>query len=305
MSKALGAVRAWTRSVGERYRRSAAGEFVARFGEHDLLSRAAALSFYSLLSLAPLVVILLWITASLYPPAQEEFFRQLYQLAGPEAENTARLVVRNAQAQPSLGSITGWISIGTLLFGASIVFAQLQTTLNHIFAAEGELLGGALAWLRKRLISFGIVFAISFLLIVSMAAQALLQLLLAGMPSLWPAAAAALSLVVFALAFAAIYRLLPDRPVNWRLSLAGGVATAVLLNAGQWAIGQYLGLSPLGSIYGPAGGVVIMLIWIYFSGATFYAGALLTSVLQNRLRASRPPRRTLPTAGNRPSSRAP
>ncbi|MFC4728372.1 YihY/virulence factor BrkB family protein [Coralloluteibacterium thermophilus] len=276
------------RACGDWFRRSPMGEFATRFGEYELLSHAAALAFYALLSLAPLVVIVLWITASLYPPAQEEFFRQIQILAGPEAESTARMVVRNAEAQPTLGSLAGWISIGTLLFGASIVFAQLQTTLNRIFAADGEVLAGMLAWLRKRVISFGIVFSLSFLLIVSMIAQALLQLVFAGIPSLWPTVATGFTLVVYALAFAAIYHLLPDRVLDWRLSLLGGFATALLVTLGRIGIGLYLGRSTLGSVYGPAGGVVIMLLWIYYAGAVFYIGALATSILQHRLRRPAP-----------------
>ncbi|MBS7458055.1 YihY/virulence factor BrkB family protein [Coralloluteibacterium stylophorae] len=273
--------------LAARFQRSVAGEFVTRFGEADLLSQAAALAFYALLSMAPLVVILLWITASLYAPAQEEFFRQVQLLAGPEAGETARMVVRNAEAQPSLGSVAGWISIASLLFGASIVFAQLQTTLNRIFVAEAEEIGGAMDWLRKRLIAFGIVFSLSFLVIVSMVAQTALEVVLAGLPSLWPVATVLLSYAVYAVVFAAIYTFLPDRPVRWRLALLGGAITAALISAGRFAIGLYLGRSPLGSVYGPAGGVAIMLVWIYYSGAMFYIGALITALLQSRLRARR------------------
>lgn len=271
--------------VATRFQRSAMGEFVTRFGEADLLSQAAALAFYALLSMAPLVVILLWITASLYAPAQEEFFRQVQLLAGPEAGETARMVVRNAEAQPSLGSLAGWISIASLAFGASIVFAQLQTTLNRIFVAEAEELGGVVNWLRKRLIAFGIVFSLSFLVIVSMIAQTALEIVLAGLPSLWPAATVLMSYAVYALVFAAIYTFLPDRPVRWRLALLGGASTAALIGVGRFAIGVYLGRSPLGSVYGPAGGVAIMLVWIYYSGAMFYIGALVTALLQSRLRS--------------------
>src|SRR5690606_11768719 len=141
---------------------------VKRFVEADLMTQAASLSFYTLLSLAPLLVLLLWLTASLYPPAQQSLVDQIGALAGEQAAVVAETIIRNADSQPDVGSLAGLASTGLLFVGATVVFAQLQGALNLIFRTGGEKLGGLGAWLRKRVFSLGVVLALGFLLIVSM-----------------------------------------------------------------------------------------------------------------------------------------
>lgn len=280
---------AWRSRVAawqSRYRDSLASVIVARTSESDLMTQAAALAFYSLLSMAPLVVLLLWLTASMYQPAQEEFFRQLSQLLGPAAEEIAREIVRNAERRPSLGSLAGLLGTVTLVLAASAVFAQLQSSLNRIFQTEAARLGGVFLWIRKRLLSIGIVFALSFVLIVSLVVQTALQLLLERVPGAWPVTATLFSFALYAGIFTVLYQLLPDRAVGWRYAWVGGVATAALFQVGRFAIGFYLGRSTLASAYGPAGTLAVMLVWIYYSGLVFYAGAVLTSALQKRYRSA-------------------
>ena len=258
---------------------------VSRFFEYDTLALAAALAFYTMLSLAPLVVLLLWLTTSLYPSAQEEFFRQIAMLVGPQVESTARMIVANAESQPGTGSMAALVGTAALLFGASIVFAHLQTSLNRVFHSDAEQLGGMLAWLRKRLLSFGMAIAIGFLLVVSMIVQAGLAMLAAWLPDLLPVIISLFSFVLYSAVFAAMYRLLPDCPVDRHMALVGGALTAGMFMFGRWAIGLYLGQASLGSAYGPAGGLVVMLVWMYYSAVVFLAGALITSVLDERRQA--------------------
>lgn len=250
-----------------------------RFIEYDILALSAALSFYTLLSLAPLVMLLLWLTTALYPAAQQEFFRQVGLLVGPQVEGTVRLIVANAEEEPGTGSFAAIISTGALLFGASVVFAQLQTALNRVFRSNAKQLGGAMAWIRKRLLSFGIALAIGFLLVVSMAVQAALAILTAWLPDLLPAVIAAFTFLLYTLVFALMYRLLPDCPVDRKRALIGGAITAGMFMVGRWAIGLYLGQASVGSAYGPAGGLVVMLVWLYYSATVFFAGALVTALL--------------------------
>ena len=274
-------------ALQSRLQRSWTARFVQRFVEHDILALAAALSFYTLLSLAPLVVILLWLTTALYPAAQDEFFHQVGLLVGPQVEDTARLIVANAQQQPGTGSLAALMGTIALLVGASAVFGQLQVALNRVFRSDAARLGGAFAWLRKRLLSFGMALGVGFLRVVSMAAQAALAVLIAWLPGLMPAVALAFSFLLYTIVFSLIYRLLPDRPVTRRRALFGGALTSGLFMIGRWAIGLYLGQATLGNAYGPAGGLVVMLVWLYYCAMVFLTGALITAMLDEQARLKR------------------
>ncbi|WP_223621480.1 MULTISPECIES: YihY/virulence factor BrkB family protein [Lysobacter] len=270
-----------------RLEQSWVAKFAQRFIDYDILALAAALSFYTLLSLAPLVLMVLWLTTALYPSAQEEFFRQIGLLVGDQVESTARLIVANAENRPGTGSLAALLGTLALLVGASAVFGQLQAALNRVFRSDAKRLGGLAAWLRKRLLSFGMVISVGFLLVVSMAVQAALQLLIAYVPDLLPVFAAIVSFALYALVFAAMYRWLPDRPVSRRRALFGGALTAGLFMLGRSAIGLYLGQASLGTAYGPAGGLVIMLVWMYYCAVVFLLGALITAMLDEHARVRR------------------
>jgi membrane protein len=259
-------------------------EVIRRFAATDVMSMAAALSFYTMLSLAPLVTILLWLTTTVFTAAREEFFNQLGLLAGSQVEDTVRTVVENAERDPGAGSIAAIFGTVALLFGASVVFAQLQLSLNRIFESASVSETGVWAWLRKRLLSMGMVVTLGFLLVVSMVAQAGLEVVASQVPDILPVVLAGVSVVVYTLLFAAIYYWVPDRPVNGKRSLIGGLITAVMFLIGRALIGFYLGRAEMGTAYGPAGGLVVMLIWIYYSALVFFLGALATAVLDDRAR---------------------
>lgn len=256
-----------------------------RFVDTDLLTHAASLSFYTLVSLAPLLVLLLWLTASLYPFAQAELMGQIGGLAGSEARSVADTVLRNATARPDVGSLAGLWSTLLLFVGATAVFARLQATLNLIFGVDGSRLG-VVAWLRKRVFSFGVVFALGFLLLASAALTTTLEILLAGSPTL-PLLGNLAALAVNAFAFALMYHYLPDRRVRWRQALLGGLITAGLFVLGRWAIGLYLARAAPGSAYGSMGTLVILLLWMYYAAMVFFVGALVTAVIDERARARR------------------
>ncbi|AKC86534.1 YihY/virulence factor BrkB family protein [Pseudoxanthomonas suwonensis] len=266
----------------ERLQQSLPAALVKRFVEADLMTQAASLSFYTLLSLAPLLVLLLWLTASLYPPAQQSLVAQIGDLAGAEAAAVADTVIRNADEQPDVGSLAGIFSTALLFIGSTIVFAQLQGALNLIFRTDGEQLGGLRAWLRKRVFSLGVVLALGFLLIVSMIATTALQVVFAHLPSLLPAIGYVTTLFLYALAFAFLYHYLPDRRVAWRQAFLGGAITAVLFALGRYLIGLYLAQAAPGSAYGSMGALVLLLLWMYYAAVVFFAGALITAVIDER-----------------------
>lgn len=270
-----------------RLQRSLPAALVNRFVEIDVLAQSAALSFYALLSMAPLLVLLLWITASLYPSAQDALVAQVGQIAGGGGIIVARTVLENATAQPGVGSMAGLWSTLLLFAGATAVFAQLQNALNMIFRTDRQRLDGVVAWLKKRVFSFGVVLALGFLLIVSMIATTALQIALARLPSLLPALSYATTLVLYALAFAFLYRYLPDRPVAWRQGLLGGLITSGLFALGRYGIGLYIVTAAPGSAYGSMGALVIMVVWIYYATVVFFVGALITAVIDERLKLNR------------------
>jgi membrane protein len=262
-------------------------EVIQRFSATDVMSMAAALSFYTIISLAPLVTLLLWVTTTLYTAAQEEFYKQVGELAGGQVEETVRTIVQHAENSPDGGRLAVILGAIALFLGASIVFSQLQLSLNRIFESASAAEAGVWNWIRKRLLSLGMVVTLGFLLVVSMVAQAALELLASNLPVALPVVLAIAGLILYTLIFAALYHWIPDRPVSGKRSLIGGLITAVMFMVGRELIGLYLGRTATGSAYGPAGGLVVMLIWVYYSAVVFFVGAIATAVLDDRARRAK------------------
>ncbi|WP_119717964.1 YihY/virulence factor BrkB family protein [Cognatilysobacter tabacisoli] len=256
-----------------------------RFVDADLLAQAAALAFYAVLSLAPLLLILLWLTSQVLPVTQDALMQQIALLAGGDAERLARAIVDNARDRPDTGSIAGWWSLALLFVGATAVFAQLQDVLNKIFRTDATRLPGIVAWLRKRVFSFGLVFALGFLLLVSMTINTVLQLAFARFEWMLPLVAQLAAGLVYALGFGLMYHYLPDRSVGWRRALAGGAATAGLFLLGRAAIGWYLARADPGSAYGSMGSLVLALVWVYYAALIVFVGAMATAVVDERAKA--------------------
>jgi membrane protein len=263
------------------------GAVLRRFVELDLLAQSAALAFYALLSLAPLLVLILWLTTWLYSPAQDALLAQIQALAGRSAAVVADTVIDHASREPSVGSLAGWWSTALLLVGASAVFARLQTALNLIFRTDANRLPGILAWLRKRVLSFGIVLSLGFLLLLATTVNTLLQLMFADLPTLLPVLGTLVSAALYALIFALMYRFLPDRRVHWPQAVLGGLVTTGLFVLGRWLIGLYLAQAAPGSAYGSMGALVLLLFWVYYAAVVFFLGALVTSLIDERARARR------------------
>ena len=272
------------KSAIDRLQQSLPYAIAQRFVEVDILTHAASLTFFALLSLAPLLVLLLWLTASLYPSAQEALLAQVQAIAGSGAGEVADTVLENARTEPDVGSLAGVWSTGLLFFGATAVFARLQGTLNAVFHTSGDKVrGGLRAWLRKRVFSFGVVLALRFLLRVLAALTTALEIAFAGSPTL-PVLGNLASLALYALAFALMYHYLPDRRVRWRQALLGGVLTAVLFVLGRWGIGMYIAQAAPGSAYGSMGTLVVLLVWLYYAAVVFFVGAMITAVIDERWR---------------------
>jgi membrane protein len=211
--------------------------------------------------------------------------QQIALLVGSDAEQVARTIVANARARPDPGSIAGWWSLAMLLVGATAVFAQLQDVLNKIFRTDATRLPGMMAWLRKRVFSLGLVFAVGFLLLVSMTVSTVLQLAFARVEWMLPLMASIATWFIYALGFALMYHYLPDRSVGWRRALGGGAATALMFVLGRAAIAWYLQHADPGSAYGSMGTMVWALVWIYYAALIVFVGALLTAVVDERAKS--------------------
>ncbi|MDQ3287537.1 MAG: YihY/virulence factor BrkB family protein [Pseudomonadota bacterium] len=256
-----------------------------RFVDVELLPQSAALALYAMLSLAPLLLILVWLTSMMLPDAQEALMRQIATLLGSETEKVARTILENARDRPDTGSLAGWWSLLLLAIGATAVFARLQVVLNKIFRTDATQLPGVLAWLRKRVFSLGLVLALGFLLLVSMTVSTVLQLAFAQVDWMLPIIANLVTFLIYVVAFALMYHYLPDRSVDWKRSLGGGAATAALFVLGRSAIAWYLDRAEPGSAYGSMGALLLALIWIYYSALVVFLGALITAVVDERSKA--------------------
>ena len=221
----------------------------------------------------------LWLAASVRPDAQAELVDQVGALAGEQTRQAIAAIVANAAHRPSLGGVAGAFGVALLAVGASAVFSQLQTALNLVLdGARGTRMSRAEAlesWLRRRLLSFGLLAAFMFLLIVSLIVSALLALLLPRASPAWQLVQQVVALVVFAFLFAGLFRYLPDRRPPWRAIRLGAVATAVLFTVGKYLIGEYLAHSGVAGAYGPAGSLAVMLSWVYYSAAILLFGGEL------------------------------
>ena len=251
---------------------------------------AAALAYYTVFSITPLLVIAISIAGSVFgqEAAQGEIVQQINQLVGQQGAEAIETAIANAD-RPQLGSIASIISLILLFVGASGVFAQLQQALNTVWNVKAKPDEGIWGFIRKRLLSFGMVLAIGFLLLVSLIISAMLSgigklqvNLLPGFTSIWQVANFALSFGSIALLFALIYKLLPDVEIRWKDVVVGSVITALLFTVGKFLIGLYLGRGSLGSAYGAAGSLVVFLAWVFYSAQILLFGAELTQVYARR-----------------------
>jgi len=255
---------------------------VQGFSDDELMTRAAALAFYSALSFAPLLVLLLWVVASLRPEWQSQLVDSLNGLVGSRASDAVKLVIENAKQRPNVGSMAGVIGLGVTLIGASAVFAQLQGALNRVWSLQprpGKAKMAILGWIRARLHALGLLLSLAFLLVVSFSASAVIAVFVRGGTTGWHVLELVISFAVFVVIFGAIYKVLPDAIIEWRDAIIGASLTALLFVVGKFAIGIYLERSNVGGPYGPAGGVVVLLVWVYYSGLILLLGAELTEAV--------------------------
>ncbi len=246
------------------------------FSDDELMTRAAALSFYAALSFAPLLLLLVWIVSMLHPEWQGELSGALAGVVGTRAAEALDAVIASAKSHPKLGDIAGIIGIGVTLFGASAVFAQLQGTLDRVWRVKPKPGAAVSAWLRARARAFALLGGIAFMMIVSFLVSAAIQTLVRGDGTTWRIVEYAISVVVFVAAFATMYKVLPDAVIDWSEAIIGAILTTALFLLGKYGIGLYIQYSDVGGAYGPAGAFIVLLTWTYYSSIIVLLGAELT-----------------------------
>ena len=265
---------------------SIAKKSVAAWIDDYAPSMGAALSYYTMFSLAPLLVIVIAIAGLVFGAevARGEVVAQLQNMIGPEGATAVEELLRNA-SRPSQGVTATLVGGLVLLAGATSVFGELQSALDRIWRAPAAPKQGWWGLIRTRLLSFGMVLSIGFLLLVSLVVSTALAALgkwwgamFGGWEFLLQVLNLAISFAAITLLFALIYKMLPRVKVAWHDVWIGAAVTSLLFTLGKFAIGLYLGKSEVTSGFGAAGSVAVLLVWVYYSAQIFLLGAEFTWV---------------------------
>lgn len=255
------------------------------FMKNNSLRLAAALSYNTIFSLPPLLFIIVNMAGYFF--GQEAINGQLYDqikgMVGPEAAAQIQESLKSVHLEGS-SPLATWIGVGTLVFAGTTIFVTLQESLNQVWNLQTKAKNGILKLVMDRVLSFGIILSISFLLLVSLVVSAVLGVLTDYLQRLMPGIAIffiylldiVVSLGFITLLFALIYKYLPDAIIRWRDVWVGAFVTALLFVLGKYLIGWYLGQSDMGSTYGAAGSIIILLSWIYYSSLIVFYGAEVT-----------------------------
>jgi membrane protein len=252
-------------------------------GPFDL---AAALAYYTLFSLSPLLIILTGIVGLLagQETARNYIYSSLSDMVGQQSARAALDMMQKANEQNS-GLVATIIGVALLLFGAGGVVGQIQSSLNTIWGVKTKTQSGIWRILRARFVSYAMLLAIGFLLLVSLVVTTAISAfsdylsgMLPGIELIWPAVDILISFGFVIILFALIYKFLPDVRIAWRDVWIGAGLTAFLFSVGKFLIGLYLGKSAVTATYGAAGSLVTILLWVYYSSLIFFFGAEVTRV---------------------------
>lgn len=261
---------------------------VTAFIDDGCIRMSAALAYYTIFALPGLLIVVTSIASLVFEvqSVEDEVIYQSQSLLGQDAAEVIRTVVNHAQSQTANISFASMFGLLGLLFGATGAFVELQTALNAIWQVKPDPeRGNALQFIKKRMLSFGMILSIGFMLLVSLLLSTLLSMLgkqlnmfLPGFlsTSILQAFQFAVSFGIISLLFAAIFKVLPDAVVAWKDVVIGGVATALVFVIGKEFIGLYLGNSNVGSAFGAASSLAVLLVWVYFSAVLIFWGAEFT-----------------------------
>jgi len=262
-------------------------DVVSQWIEDQPFQLAAALSYYTLFSLAPLLIIAISVAALAFgrEAAQNQIVETIQGMIGKESAQAIQEMIQHAGNKTTTGIISTVVGIIALLFGAGGVVGQLQTSLNTIWGVVAKSGQGVWGFIRQRFVSFAMVLAIGFLLLVSLVITALVTgltkyagNLIGGAALVAHAVDILLSFTFVTILFALIYKFLPNVRIQWKDVAVGAALTSFLFTIGKFFIGLYLGSSGVTSAYGAAGSLITVLLWVYYSALIFFLGAEFTQV---------------------------
>lgn len=254
---------------------------VSEWSEHRCSSKGAALAFYTLFSLAPILVLVIAVAGLFYgaQAAQGQLLSELRNLMGEQSAQTIQAILAASRNKQS-GHLATLIAMALLVVGATTVFAELKDSLDEIWDVPPPKDASVWDTIRTRVLSFGLILVLAFLLMVSLVINAALNVLEHYFVGQWQTAttvfswlAALLSFLVIAVLFGVIFKLLPRIRLSWRDVVVGALGTAALFVLGKFAIGLYIGHSGVTSTFGAAGSLIAMLLWVYYSAQIFFLGA--------------------------------
>lgn len=265
---------------------------VKSFIEEDAFTYSAAISFYTMLSLPAVLLIVVSIGATLYEEnrIQDELIDQISRLIGPSTAGQIEEILAKASISEGSTFIARAVGIGTLIFSSTTVFFSLQLAINKIWNIEAKPEKGFVKYLLNRLLSLAMVFGIGFVLMVSLVVEALLVIFkefIQGFQEtlsvvLMKVASEAVSFCIVMVIFSLMYKILPDAKLKWRDVWVGGLITTLLFVGGKLLIGIYLGASSLTDLYGASGSLVVLLVWTYYASFIFLFGAKITYIYTKR-----------------------
>jgi membrane protein len=256
------------------------------FSDDKVMKFSASLAYYTVFSLGPLLIVIIFLCSLFFGREAVEgtIYGQIKNFVGSDAAAQLQEIIKNA-AISGKGKVAAIISLITLLVGATTVFAEIQDSINTIWGLKVKpKKSGWWLLIKTRLLSFGVIGALGFLLLVSLSVTALVESLNNRLKAYFPDVTVvlfyiinlAITFSVVTILFGVIFKVLPDAKVKWRDVLAGAITTAVFFMLGKFAISFYISKSNVGSTYGTAGSLVVLLVWVYYSAVILYFGAEFT-----------------------------
>jgi len=248
---------------------------VKGFGKDDVIILSAALAFYASLSLAPLLILLVTGTSLLGEDTQEQVVQRIETVVGPQASQTIETIIAQAKEKQAAATTSAILGLAAAILAATGGLIQLQAALNRIFKVRVHR-GFVLSWLWKRFLSLLLILLIGAILAASVVISSAISVVFPQGGLVWQIVNIVVSLLIFTAVFMAMYKVLPNVDLAWKDTLVGSILTAILFMAGTYGISQYISRTGTGSVYGAAGSLVVLLVWIFYTSIIVLFGAELT-----------------------------
>lgn len=255
------------------------------FSDDKVMKLSASLAYYTVFSIGPMIIVIIYLAGLFYgrEAVEGSIFGQISGLVGAQAALQIQDMIKNAALNTG-GNFAFVLGIITLVIGATGVFAEIQDSINQIWNLKPKPKKGWLKMLTDRLLSFSVIVGLGFILLVSLAVSGVIEVLMERLQARFPNVTVVvvyivdllLTFAVITLLFSVIFKVLPDAVIKWKDVITGAMVTAVLFMLGKFAITFYIGSSDVGSTYGTAGSLVVLLLWVYYSSVILYFGAEFT-----------------------------